>query len=114
MSVDGQQDDIFDYPMGDTFVSETRPRPYRVGFRAKSWRDAHSIEEAMTLNDREFRAWIAKRAGRTPDSHRDSVGDLSALRDEVRRLRRQVDELSKSVQQRANTTSRGLNVAPRA
>jgi len=27
------QDDIFDYPMGDTFVSETRPRPFQMGVR---------------------------------------------------------------------------------
>lgn len=35
MSVDSQQNDIFDYPMGDTFVSEARPRPYRTDFRSR-------------------------------------------------------------------------------
>lgn len=110
---ENQEDDIFDYPMGDTFVSETRPRPYRVGFRPRSWHDARSMEEAMTLNDREFSKWHAKCDVRARASHRDSVSDLLSLRDEVSRLRRQVDELSKSIQQRANTTLGGLNVKPR-
>jgi hypothetical protein len=114
MSYHEQDDDPFDYPMADVFISETRPHPYRVGFRPRSWRDARSMEEAMKLNDREFSKWHAKCDERARASRRDSVSDLSSLRDEVSRLRRQVDELSKSVQQRANTTSRGLNVAPRA
>lgn len=35
MSSDERHDDIFDDPMGDTFVSETRPLPYRRGFPSR-------------------------------------------------------------------------------
>lgn len=108
--------DLYDYSMSDQFVSETRPRPYRVGFRRRciqSWRDAHCFEEAMRLDDREFKLWIANRAGRDREPQSSSVSDLSALRTTVRNLQRQVFELSNILKQRPKTTSRGLDVAAR-
>ena len=81
-------DDLYDYSMSDQFVSETRQRPYRTGFRARSWREAHCLEEAMRLDDREFKLWIANRAGRARTPQADSASELHTLRAEVSRLRR--------------------------
>ncbi len=106
-------DDLFDYSMSDQFISETRQRPYRTGYRARSWREAHCFEEAMRLDDREFQLWIANRAGRGREPQRGSATTLHAIQAEVNRLHRQVDELSKALHQRVNTTTRGLDVAAR-
>lgn len=37
--------DEFDYGMSDAFVSATRQRPCRIGFRARSWREARENME---------------------------------------------------------------------
>lgn len=106
-------DDLFDYSMSDQFISETRQRPYRTGYRARSWREAHCFEEAMRLDDREFQLWIANRAGRGREPQRGSATKIHTIQAEVNRLRRQVDELSKTLHQHTNTATRGLDVAAR-
>ncbi|MBY0246026.1 MAG: hypothetical protein K2Q17_00050 [Nitrospiraceae bacterium] len=108
-----EADDPYDYSMSDQFISETRQRPYRTGFRARSWREARCFEDAMRLDDRNFKLWIANRAGRGREPQRGSATTLHAIQAEVNRLHRQVDELSKALHQRGNTATRGLDVAAR-
>lgn len=111
-----EADDLHDYCMSDQFVSETRPRPYRTGFRAQggqSWRGAQSIADAMRLDDRAFHLWIVHCAGRDrgPQSHLSE--ELRALRLEVRYLRFQIEALARSLNQSTSTAPRGLDVQPR-
>lgn len=108
-----EADDLYDYNMGDLFVSETRQRPYRTGFHPRSWCEAYCIEDAMQLDDRQFKLWIVNRAGRSRYSHRDQRTEILALRREVVHLRRQVDELSGVARRRASSASKGLDVAAR-
>ena len=68
-------EDIFDYPMSDEFVSQTRPIPYRTGFRARQYRGKLLPKKANQLNDHDFRRYI-QNGCRFPDPEQD-------LRDEI-------------------------------
>lgn len=116
MSVDGQQDDIFDYPMGDIFVSETRQRPYRTGFRSLRHPRRPSLAYINSLCDREFTGYI--RSGcRLPGTGSVDRAELDAVRNEVQELKAELRVLREALTKGApNDTSQrgGLNVAPRA
>jgi hypothetical protein len=92
-------------------VSRSRHRSCRICSRTRSWRVAHTFEEAMALDDGEFKLWLANRANLV--SQPVVADELSALRTEVDNLRRQVRDLSKAIHQRGSSTSRGLDVTTR-
>ena len=111
-----EADDIFDYPMGDTFVSETRPRPYRLGFHPRQHPRRPSLAYINSLPDREFTVYIRNgcclsKTGPNIQAELDEVrAELQALKTELRALR------SGTIKPAPNSSSQrgGLNVAPRA
>lgn len=90
MASDHQQDDVFDYVMSDTFVSETRTHPYRIGFRSRRYSTRPSIKQLLALPDREFGRYL-RNGCRMPH-------DLLDFRDELLDLRRQLNDLQSQVQ----------------
>lgn len=132
-------DDIFDYPMADGFVSETRRVPYRTGFRSRQCKGRLSIAAANKLSDRDFKRYIQKGC-RFPDPEQDLRDQLAEqreasceqsrqtkqLQDAVHRTQLQIDQLrsllSKALQTSVSDLStegagahsvRGLDVAKR-
>jgi len=116
MSVDGQQDDIFDYPMGDIFVSETRPRPYRTGFHSRQHPRGADFKYINALPEREFKAYI-RNGCRLPGRGSVVRAELDEVRIELQELKAELRALRQAVTKSAphNPSQRGgLNVAPRA
>lgn len=103
MSSDERQDDIFDYPMGDTFVSETRRRPYRIGFRFRRYPARPSIKQLLALPDREFDRYL-RNGCRMPHN----VGDF---REELLDLRRQLRDLQNEVRALIPPNSKPISVS---
>jgi hypothetical protein len=113
--VENQQDDVFDYPMGDTFVSETRHLPYRTGFRSRRHPRRPSLAYINSLCDREFTAYY-RNGCRLPDSGLAVQGELDELRAQMKELQVELQALRQALTKTApNSSSQrgGLNVAPR-
>ncbi len=109
-----QQDDS-DYSMSDLFVSETRPRPYRTGFRSRQHPRRPSLAYINSLCDREFAGYI-RHGCRLQDSDVAVEAELEELRHQIRELQAQMRALrqatTKPTQNRPSQRG-GLNVAPR-
>ncbi|MDR4470096.1 MAG: hypothetical protein MRJ68_17645 [Nitrospira sp.] len=110
------QDDIFDYPMADTFIAETRPRPYRTGFRSRRHPRRPSLAYINSLNDREFADYI-RNGCQVQDSGLAVEVELDELRAQLRELQEEMRAL-----RHTGTVSvpkslphgGGLDVSPRA
>lgn len=101
MNSDNQEDDGYDYVMSDTFVSETRPHPYRIGCRTRRYSTRPSIKQLLALPDREFDRYL-RNGCRMPQ-------DLLDFREELHHLRRQLNDLQSQV--RALTSSNRKTVS---
>lgn len=115
-------DDVFDYAMSDAFVSETRPVPYRTGFRSRKLQGDPSTKELLELSERDFDRYV-RNCGRLPkDPLVDALDGLQAeneeLRAAIRTLQQQMRQLMQpSSGMRLSVTqseSRGIDVKPRA
>jgi hypothetical protein len=87
--MENESADIFDYVMAETFVSETRTRPYRLGFRSRRYSARPSIKQLLALPDREFNHYL-RNGCRMPH-------DLLDLREEQIEIRRQLSDLQRQV-----------------
>ncbi len=108
-------EDAFDYPMSDAFVSETRPRPYRTGFRSRRHPRCPSLSHINSLSDREFTDYIRKGC-RLRDSSLAVKGELDELRAQLRELQAEMRALRHAMTKTAPSGSAkrgGLDVAPR-
>lgn len=113
---ENQQDDVFDYPMGDTFVSETRHLPYRTGFRSRRHPRRPSLAYINSLCDREFTAYY-RNGCRLPDSGLAVQGELDELRAQMQELQAEMRALRHAMTKtvpNSLTQRGGLNVPPRA
>lgn len=111
-----EADDIFDYPMSDTFVSETRPRPYRVGFHSRSHYRGDDYKYINALPEHKFRAYIRNDC-RLPGIGSLAKAELQEVRNELQELKAELRALRGVITKSApnNPSQRGgLNVAPRA
>lgn len=114
--VENQQDDVFDYPMGDTFVSETRHLPYRTGFRSRRHPRRPSLAYINSLCDREFTAYY-RNGCRLSSTDSDAQVELEELRAELQQLKSEICALRQTMTKPAPISSSqrgGLNVPPRA
>lgn len=113
---DEPQVDAFDYVMSDLFISDTRSRPYRTGFRSRCHPRRPSLAYINALCDQEFAAYI--RHGCRLSSERPTVetelaqvqAELHALHAELQALRRAITRNVPS----GSVMQGGLNVPPRS
>jgi len=111
-----EADDIFDYPMGDLFISETRSRPYRTGFHSTSHHRGDDFKYINALPEHKFRAYIRNDC-RLPGRGSVVQAELDEVRIELQELKAELRALRQAVTKSAphNPSQRGgLNVAPRA
>lgn len=114
--VENQQDDVFDYPMGDTFVSETRHLPYRTGFRSRRHPRRPSLAYINSLCDREFTAYY-RNGCRLSSTDSDVQVELDEVRAELQELKSELQAIRRAMTKPALTNSTihgGLSVPPRA
>lgn len=104
MASDDQQQDGCDYSMSDTFVSETRTRPYRIGFRARRYSARPSIKALLALPDREFDRYL-RNGCRMPHA-------LLDFREELFDLRRLLHVLQNQVRALTSLNSNAASVSP--
>lgn len=104
LMTDEQHADVFDYPMSDMFVSETRQRPYQVGFRSRRCSARPSIKELLALPDREFNRYV-RNGCRIPH-------DLLDFREELFDIRRQLRELQSQVLALTSPNRKAASVSP--
>lgn len=84
-------EDIFDYTMGDQFISETRPRPYRTGFRPLRHPSRPSLAYINSLPDHEFLRYI-QNGCRFPDQEQDLRDRIAKIQDVARAQQRQLQQ----------------------
>ncbi len=115
MAPDDHQADTSDYVMSETFVSETRPRPYRKGFHSRRYPRRPSLKQLLSLHDGEFDRYL-RNGCRMPDACTDILDLVGELRDELVQLRSEVMALQSVVGRTANVSipRGGLNVPSRA
>lgn len=116
MSSHERQDDIFDYPMGDTFVSETRHRSYRIGYRSRRYSARPSIKQLLALPDREFDRYL-RNGCRMPHALLDFREELFDIRCQLHVLQSQVRALTSPNGKAASVSPverKGLDVERRA
>lgn len=104
MASDDQQQDGCDYSMSDTFVSETRTRPYRIGFRSRRYSVRPSIKQVLALPDREFNRYL-RNGCRMPH-------DLLDFREELLEIRRQLSDLQRQLRAMTAHNSTPTSVRP--
>jgi hypothetical protein len=97
-------DDLFDYTMSDAFVSETRPHPYRTGFRSRRYPARPSIKQLLALPDREFNRYL-RNGCRMPH-------DLLDFREELLEIRRQLTDLQRQIRAMTSHNSTPTSVRP--
>lgn len=113
---ENQQDDMYDYPMSDMFISETHPRPYRTGFRSRRHPRCPSLAYINSLSDREFTDYVRKGC-RLRDSSLAVQGELDELRAQLRELQAEMRALRHATTKTAPSGSAkrgGLDVPTRA
>ena len=88
-------EDMFDYPMSDDFVSETRLVPYRTGFRTRQCRGKLPLEKVNALSDRDFKRYI-QNGCRFPDPEQDRRDQLAKLREVIRVQALQLKQLQEA------------------
>ncbi len=110
-----EQDDLYDYTMSDLFISETRPRPYRIGFHRCRPPRRPSLASINALGDREFTAYC-RNGCQLPTAGLSVQAELDELRSELQALRAEIRALGSARSRTAPTNSAfqgGLNVPPR-
>ncbi len=113
---DAQHEDIFDYSMSDSFISDTRSRPYRTGFRSRCHPRRPSLAYINGLCDREFAAYI--RHGCRLSSERPTVeSELAQVRAELHTIHAELQALRRTITRTeppGSVIQGGLNVPPRS
>lgn len=107
--------DVFDYVMSDLFVSDTRSRPYRIGFRSRCHPRRPSLAYINALSDLEFAAYI-RHGCRLPSTSLPIEAELAQVRAELHALHAEVQALRRAVTRPVlhdSVTQGGLNVPPR-
>ncbi len=82
-------EDVFDYPMSDHFVSQTRRSPYRTGFQPRRFSRKPSIHEALQFSDRVFSQYV-RNGCQLPNAEPDVQSELPAQQEEIRDLKIQM------------------------
>jgi len=105
--------DIFDYTMADIFISETRPLPYRIGFRPRRHPRRPSLAYVNKLSDRDFAAYVRNNCC-LPGADQDIEQALDEVQHELQKLRAEL----RTVRHKASpggyaTQAGGLDVTPR-
>lgn len=112
---DAQHEDAYDYVMSDLFISDTRSRSYRTGFRSRCHPRRPSLAYINALCDREFAAYI--RHGCRLASESSTVeAELSQVRAELRTLHAEFQALRRAITRTVppgSVMQGGLNVPPR-
>jgi hypothetical protein len=109
------QQDVFDYAMSDTFVSETRHLPYRTGFRSRRHPRRPSLAYINSLCDREFTAYLRNDC-RLSSTDSDAHVELDEVRAELQELKSELQAIRRAMTKPALISSSqrgGLNVSPR-
>jgi hypothetical protein len=109
------QEDVFDYVMSDTFISDTRSSPYRTGFRSRHHPQRPSIPYLLSLCDQEFAAYC-RNGCRLPSASPNVHAELEALRTELHALRAEILAMRYAgIKATPNSSALrgGLNVPPR-
>ncbi|MDH5667763.1 MAG: hypothetical protein OEY86_07120 [Nitrospira sp.] len=88
----GEASDIYDYSMSDQFVSETRQRPYRVGYRRRHHPRRPSLAYINSLPDHEFAKYLSNGC-RLPDEFSVYTDELDETRAELHQLRTEFETL---------------------
>jgi hypothetical protein len=84
-------EDLHDYPIGDTFVSETRQHRYRTGYLSRRHPRRPSLAHINALPDRKFLDFIRSGRLRSPDP--DLRDELDEIRAELRELKAEINML---------------------
>ena len=116
-------EDVFDYPMSENFVSETRRIPYRRGFRLRR-HSPRTIEDLLALPDRDFDKWVRNLCRLPYGKPEQSPSALNLqhqidnLQTTIRQLQGQLQTLMQSSAAKVPAGSlsgrKGLDVEPRA
>lgn len=112
---DELHEDLFDYVMSDAFVSDTRIRPYRTGFRSRCHPRRPSLPYINALCDREFAAYI-RHGCRLPSASPSVEAELAQVRTELRALHAELLALRCAITRtvpHGSVLQGGLNVPPR-
>lgn len=112
---DAQHEDAFDYVMSDLFISDTRSRPYRIGFRSRCHPRRPSMAYINALCDREFAAYI-RHGCRLSGESSTVEAELSQVRAELSTLYAELQALRRAITRTvppASVIQGGLNVPPR-
>ncbi len=112
---DEHQEDVFDYPMSNHFISETCARPYRIGFRAQRDPQRPSLAHINALSDRDFAAYL-RNGCRLPRDGQNMQAELDELRVELQEIRVELRAMRSAVTHATHSSldvRGGLDVAPR-
>lgn len=113
---DAQHEDVFDYVMSDLFVSDTRSRPYRIGYRSRCHPRRPSLAYINALCDREFAAYIRHEC-RLSSEGPTVEAELAQVRAEMRGLHAELQALRRTITKTVppgSVMQGGLNVPPRS
>ncbi|HBR50370.1 MAG TPA: hypothetical protein DEA71_09820 [Nitrospira sp.] len=102
--------------MSDLFVSDTRPRPYRTGFRSRRHPSRPSLTYINALCDREFSAYI-RHGCRLPHMSSTVEAELAQVQAKVRTLHAELQALRRAIARTVlpgSATQGGLDVPPRS
>lgn len=113
---DAPHEDVFDYPMSDAFISDTRPRPYGTRFRSRCHPRRPSLQYINALSDPDFGSYV-RRGCALPSESPDLEAELAQVRAELQVLHAELQALRRAIARTVPSSSGmqgGLNVPPRS